>query len=92
MQLLLKQKSTDLHLGVPRGDTPGEGDGDGGPDGGRDRTGARGPTGAAGGTGGTPTAGTGVRPGNASLRRGRHTENTHYYLRTTSVMFDHYVC
>lgn len=48
---------------VPRGDTPGEGDGEGGPDGERDRTGARGPTGTAGGTGGTPTAGTGVRPG-----------------------------
>lgn len=68
-----------MYLGVPRGDTPGEGDGDGGPDGDRDRTGAR------GGTGGTPTAGTGVRPGNAYLRLGGHTENTlvisgHYLL------------
>lgn len=61
-----------MYLGVPRGDTPGEGDGDGGPDGDRDRTGARGPTGAAGGTGGVPTAGTGVRPGRLKTTTRKH--------------------
>lgn len=64
-----------MYVGVPRGDTPGEGDGDGGPDGDRDRTGARGPTGAAGGAGGAPTAGTGVGPGNVGLRQPH--SNTH---------------
>lgn len=70
--MVKKKKSSDLYLGVPRGDTPGEGDGDGGPDGDRDRTGARGPTGAAGGPGGTPTTGTGVRPGRLQTTTFQH--------------------
>lgn len=76
-----------MYVGVPRGDTPGEGDGVGGPDG------ARGPSAAAGGTGGTPTAGTGVRPGNGGLRQ-PHSNITHYtcgvYLWTLTDMFDYY--
>lgn len=81
-----------MYLGVPRGDTPGEGDGDGGPDGDRDRTGARGPTAAAGGTGGTPIAGTGVRPGNIGLGQ-PHSNISNYtwrvYLWMLTVMFDY---